>query len=198
MGRQLKSFSETGFIFVIFCTVSALCAQTSPSFSPEKMDTVLYGVAYYPEYMPYDRLDKDVELMQKAGITVVRVGESTWSSWEPRDGDFQFAWMQRVLDRFAVTTAAQLLAAAHAPGRGAGGAPVPGRGIGAHPRQTDPSDRGGGGQRRARGVDAGAFLEIGRVPRCQHDEAIHRLSSPSNVSIGTSVGLTDQIAVLLH
>ena len=44
-------------------------------------------------------LDKDVELMQKAGITVVRVGESTWSTWEPRDGDFQFAWMQRVLDR---------------------------------------------------------------------------------------------------
>ena len=49
--------------------------------------------------MPYDRLDKDVDLMQKAGITVVRVGESTWSSWEPRDGKFQFAWMQRVLDR---------------------------------------------------------------------------------------------------
>ena len=38
-------------------------------------------------------------VLQKAGITVVRVGESTWSSWEPRDGDFQFAWMQRVLDR---------------------------------------------------------------------------------------------------
>jgi beta-galactosidase len=63
------------------------------------MKTILYGVAYYPEYMPSDRLDKDVELMQKAGITVVRVGESTWSSWEPRDGEFQFAWMQRVLDR---------------------------------------------------------------------------------------------------
>jgi beta-galactosidase len=49
--------------------------------------------------MPYERLDKDVELMQKAGITVVRLGESTWSSFEPRDGDFQFAWMDRVLDR---------------------------------------------------------------------------------------------------
>src|SRR5262249_3902188 len=44
-------------------------------------------------------LDKDVELMHKAGITVVRVGESTWSSWEPRDGEFQFAWIERVLDR---------------------------------------------------------------------------------------------------
>ena len=63
------------------------------------METILYGVAYYPEYMPHDRLDKDVEMMQKAGITVVRVGESTWSTWEPRDGDFQFAWMERVLDR---------------------------------------------------------------------------------------------------
>src|SRR5689334_17847707 len=82
---------------LIFAPKSA--AQQSAAFSPNRMDTVLYGVAYYPEYMPTDRLDTDVALMQKAGITVVRVGESTWSSWEPRDGDFQFAWMQRVLDR---------------------------------------------------------------------------------------------------
>ena len=63
------------------------------------MDTILYGAAYYPEYMPSERLERDVELMQKAGINVVRVGESTWSTWEPRDGHFEFAWMQRVLDR---------------------------------------------------------------------------------------------------
>ena len=36
------------------------------------LDTILYGVSYYHEYMPYERLDKDVELMQKAGVTVVR------------------------------------------------------------------------------------------------------------------------------
>jgi len=79
-------------------TPSDALAQAK-TFAADKMDTILYGVAYYPEYMPYDRLDKDVEMMKAAGITVVRVGESTWSSWEPRDGDFQFAWMQRVLDR---------------------------------------------------------------------------------------------------
>jgi beta-galactosidase len=62
-------------------------------------ETVLYGASYYHEYMPYERLEKDVELMQKAGITVVRLGESTWSSWEPRDGEFQFGWMDRVIDR---------------------------------------------------------------------------------------------------
>ena len=59
----------------------AALAQSVARFAPDKMSTVLYGVAYYPEYMPYDRLDKDIELMRKAGITVVRVGESTWSSW---------------------------------------------------------------------------------------------------------------------
>jgi beta-galactosidase len=84
-------------LFVLLGTAS--WSQKAPAFAPDQMDSILYGAAYYPEYMPYDRLDKDVDLMQKAGITVVRVGESTWSSWEPRDGDFQFAWMQQVLDR---------------------------------------------------------------------------------------------------
>jgi beta-galactosidase len=63
------------------------------------MSTVLYGAAYYQEYMPSERLERDVELMQKAGLSVVRVGESTWTSWEPREGQFEFAWMERVLDR---------------------------------------------------------------------------------------------------
>jgi len=63
------------------------------------MDTILYGASYYHEYMPYERLEQDVELMEKAGLTVVRLGESTWSSWEPREGEFQFAWMERIIDR---------------------------------------------------------------------------------------------------
>ena len=62
-------------------------------------DTILYGVAYYHEYMPYERLDKDIELMTRAGITVVRVGESTWTSWEPREGEFQFEWMDRIVSK---------------------------------------------------------------------------------------------------
>src|SRR5256714_375733 len=86
-------------ILLVLLSSETWSQQRATAFAPDKMDNVLYGVAYYPEYMPSDRLDKDVDLMQKAGITVVRVGESTWSSWEPRDGDFQFEWMQRVLDR---------------------------------------------------------------------------------------------------
>ena len=33
------------------------------------MKELFYGAAYYDEYMPYDRLDKDVEMMKKAGTS---------------------------------------------------------------------------------------------------------------------------------
>ncbi len=76
-------------------------AQSPARFSPSRMDTFLYGAAFYEEYMPEDRLDKDVQLMQQAGLNVVRVGESTWSLWEPQDGQFEFAWMDRIVERLA-------------------------------------------------------------------------------------------------
>jgi beta-galactosidase len=63
--------------------------------------TVLYGAAYYNEYMPGDqnaRLDKDIALMKSAGLNVVRMGESTWSLWEPEDGKFEYAWMDHIVD----------------------------------------------------------------------------------------------------
>src|ERR1017187_8781632 len=72
-----------------------------PRFAADRMDTFLYGAAFYEEYMPHDRLEKDVALMEQAGINVVRVGESTWSLWEPEDGRFEFAWMDRIVERLA-------------------------------------------------------------------------------------------------
>ena len=71
-------------------------ATTAPANAP--FTNVLYGAAYYHEYMPYERLDKDVAMMKDAGINVVRMGESTWSLWEPADGKFEYAWMDRVVD----------------------------------------------------------------------------------------------------
>ncbi|GAA0672521.1 beta-galactosidase [Kitasatospora atroaurantiaca] len=59
---------------------------------------VLFGAAYYPEYQPYDRLKEDLDLMAAAKFTVVRVGESVWSTWEPESGRFELDWLQPVLD----------------------------------------------------------------------------------------------------
>ena len=62
------------------------------------MKELLYGAAYYDEYMPYDRLDKDVEMMKKAGINTVRIAESTWRTCEPQPGVFDFSHVERVMD----------------------------------------------------------------------------------------------------
>ncbi|MDD2973100.1 MAG: beta-galactosidase [Lachnospiraceae bacterium] len=58
----------------------------------------LFGAAYYLEYMPYDRLEKDMEMMKAAGMNVIRIAESTWSTLEPREGEFDFSYIDRVLD----------------------------------------------------------------------------------------------------
>ena len=69
---------------------------------------VLFGAAYYHEYQPHDflpddqqtqeRLKTDLDLMADARFTVIRVGESVWSTWEPDNGRFDLDWLQPVLD----------------------------------------------------------------------------------------------------
>ncbi len=87
---------------VLAATSLAAVAQSTTPPPGAILPNVLYGAAYYNEYMPADlqpgRLEKDVALMNEAGISVVRMGESTWSLWEPSDGKFEYAWMDRVVD----------------------------------------------------------------------------------------------------
>ncbi|WP_162944965.1 beta-galactosidase [Flavisolibacter nicotianae] len=68
--------------------------QAAAQFQPDRL---LFGVAYYDEYMPYERLDKDVQMMKEAGINVVRIAESTWGTLEPQEGVFDFSHIDRVL-----------------------------------------------------------------------------------------------------
>ena len=50
-------------LLVLFLSALQIKAQYS-------FDNVLYGAAYYHEYMPYERLDEDIRLMKRAGLTV--------------------------------------------------------------------------------------------------------------------------------
>ncbi len=67
---------------------------------------VLFGAAYYHEYhpaygpdvQPDEQLKTDLDLMAEAHFTVIRVGESVWSTWEPENGRFELDWLRPVLD----------------------------------------------------------------------------------------------------
>ena len=70
-----------------------------------------FGVDYYPEQwvFPYGGTadnpeaawEQDAELMAKAGVNVVRIGEFSWGICEPEDGKYDFLWLRRVMDIMA-------------------------------------------------------------------------------------------------
>ena len=59
---------------------------------------VRFGAAYYAEYQSRPDIKADLDLMAEAGFSVIRVGESVWSTWEPEDGRFDLDWLEPVLD----------------------------------------------------------------------------------------------------
>ena len=63
-----------------------------------KTPKLYFGAAYYDEYMPYERMDTDMEMMTKAGMNTIRIAESTWSTWEPADGQFDFSRLIHMLE----------------------------------------------------------------------------------------------------
>ncbi|HEV2474377.1 MAG TPA: beta-galactosidase, partial [Chthonomonadales bacterium] len=56
-----------------------------------------FGAAWYPEHWPEERWPEDVRLMKEAGFTVCRVAEFAWSTMEPTEGQYQFAWLERAI-----------------------------------------------------------------------------------------------------
>lgn len=57
-----------------------------------------YGVQYYPEQWPEDRWPIDAAMMERAGVNIVRMGEFSWSAYEPREGEYHFEWMDRAIE----------------------------------------------------------------------------------------------------
>ena len=60
-----------------------------------------FGVDYYPEHWPEERWPEDARLMAEAGFNVVRLAEFAWSKMEPRDGHYDFEWLDRAISILA-------------------------------------------------------------------------------------------------
>lgn len=64
-------------------------------------DPVLFGAAYYPEDWPEAERPKDIAMMKKAGMNVMRFAEFAWYKMEPRPGEYHFEWLHEVVDDLA-------------------------------------------------------------------------------------------------
>ena len=67
----------------------------------ERLPGVVFGGDYNPEQWPRAVWREDMELMRRAGVNLVSVGVFSWSALEPRDGEFEFDWLDEVMDLLA-------------------------------------------------------------------------------------------------
>lgn len=56
------------------------------------------GVAYYPERCSEQQQRIDYQKMKDAGIGTIRIAEFAWSKMEPKNGEFQWKWLDRSLE----------------------------------------------------------------------------------------------------
>jgi len=56
------------------------------------------GVCYYPEHWPQTIWAADAAAMVDAGLSWVRIGEFAWSRIEPREGDFNWGWLDKAIE----------------------------------------------------------------------------------------------------
>ncbi|MCI2957587.1 beta-galactosidase [Agromyces atrinae] len=61
--------------------------------------SIRFGGDYNPDQWPLDVQIDDVRLMQGAGVTTATVAVFAWAKLEPRPGEYDFAWLDEVLDR---------------------------------------------------------------------------------------------------
>lgn len=73
--------------------------QTSVAPVNPHLPGIWYGGDYNPDQWPAEMLDRDVELMQEAGVSVVSLGVFSWSQLEPKEGQYTFDWMDRAFDK---------------------------------------------------------------------------------------------------
>jgi len=58
---------------------------------------MIYGGDYNPEQWPEEIWEEDVRLMREAGVNLVSLGIFAWAKLEPRPGEYDFGWLDRVI-----------------------------------------------------------------------------------------------------
>lgn len=64
-----------------------------------KRKQLYIGAAYYPEMWDESEVDRDIERCKELGVNCLRVGEFAWGKMEPKEGEFDFGWLLKVVDK---------------------------------------------------------------------------------------------------
>ena len=64
-------------------------------------ETLLHGGDYNPDqWLKYpDILEEDIRFMKKANVNCVTLGVFSWAALERTEGEFDFIWLEEIIDR---------------------------------------------------------------------------------------------------
>lgn len=65
------------------------------------VEGIAYGGDYNPEQWPVNVRLEDLEMMKEAGVTFLSVGIFSWALLEPSEGQYNFGWLDEVMDNLA-------------------------------------------------------------------------------------------------
>jgi beta-galactosidase len=74
--------------------LSILPALAAPDHFPQR-DLMQIGVYYYPEAWPSNQWARDIANIRKMDLEFVHMGEFAWAFMEPKEGTFDFDWLER-------------------------------------------------------------------------------------------------------
>lgn len=80
----------------------------------ESLPGLSYGGDYNPEQWSRDIHVEDIELMQQAGVNALSVGIFSWSWLEPSEGQYDFDWLDEIMDNLGAAGIKVALATATA------------------------------------------------------------------------------------
>ncbi len=104
VSSKLRAFRSAAllscFVCALLCSnITAYCQSELRTNKREAMPpALLLGAAWYPEQWPESRWNADLDLMQKAHMHVVRVGEFAWTALEPAEGKYELDWLERAVN----------------------------------------------------------------------------------------------------
>ncbi len=84
-------------------------AHRFPPIAPQ-CPHLLHGADYNPDQWPPEVWAEDLRLMTLCGANIMSVGIFAWARLEPREGEYDFEWLDRVLDGLAAQGAVACLA----------------------------------------------------------------------------------------
>jgi beta-galactosidase len=65
----------------------------------ERLRGLAFGGDYNAEQWPEATWDEDIRLMREAGVTMMTLGVFSWALLEPAEGQYEFGWLDRLMDR---------------------------------------------------------------------------------------------------